>query len=119
MEKVKDYNETFGEKIRKHWNAFSMDMQVWWRDNKEWAVVVIPAGAVVATKLINSGTKLIRSASQLHALKVNAATMWDPTMQMHHVLKHPMTQLETSDYERLRNQGYTMSETLSMMNLKR
>lgn len=119
MEKVEDYKETFGEKARRKWNAFSMDMQVWWRDNHEWAIVVIPAGCAVAVKLINTGSKMISQASQLHAARINQATMWDPSMQMHHVLKHPMTQLETNDYERLRSQGFSMSETLNMMNLKR
>lgn len=120
MEKIKQSKwQEMKDSARMKWESFSMDMQVWWRDNKDWAVVVIPAGLVVATKLINAGTRLANSAIQANAAKHSAQVMWDPSMRMWHELRHPVSSVEADNIERLRAQGYTLNETLNILNLKK
>ena len=48
---------------------------------------------------------------------IQARTVWDPNLQIHHTLKRPMTEKQTQDYIRLINNGMKMNEALMTLRL--
>lgn len=95
----------------------SVYMQSWWKANSEWAIIVIPAASVVAAKAIGEGSKIIKSANNTRAARINACTVWDPRKQVHYTLKHPMSGVEANDYARLTNSGMSMYDALQTLRL--
>lgn len=92
-------------------------MASWWRENKEWAIVVIPATVAVGTKVITVCAKTINAHQQAKVAQINACTMWDPVKQIHVQTKHPLTRIELEDYMRLTQSGMTVSDALLTLNL--
>lgn len=90
------------------------DFRAWWRDNRDYAVVLIPAaigGLKIAHKSVSKHAEA-RVRKDLVEKRV-----WDPSRGVWYELKRPMTNSQRLKLDHMRTQGFTTGEALSRMKI--
>lgn len=112
---VKGHKKTFKEKFI----DVSNDIKIWWSENHEWAIIVLPVvlggGTWVVKKLVN-GT--IDIAKLLLEDRRISRKVYDHSNGDYLTLKHKLTNKEAIELNRLRKEmGLTVTEALDKMHL--
>ena len=108
----------FKQKLEcKFWNV-SNRIQVWWSQNKDWAIVVIPSVSVGATWLLK---KVVGGAITNHNLNKEKALkelyIYDMSLKAYWKLRRALSASEMLEIESRRKAGESLGEILRSMRL--
>lgn len=88
----------------------------WFNNNRDFAIIVIPAVITVSTILLKGGISLIKSAYRIkQANKIQqqkARTMYDYSLHRYWTLRRDLTNMEMMEIARRRKDGEKLAEIL-------
>lgn len=118
MDMRKQRRQEFWDNVRTKINGVSCDIRIWWSENKEWAIIVIPAGVAVSTKVIRVVTKLIATRVQAKQLDIYYnRQVYDPHDGIKYETKRSMTAADKKNFGELRRSGMSVYDSLVRLNL--
>ena len=110
-------NEFF-DNLKAKINSVSCDIRIWWSENKEWAIIVIPFGIGVTTKVVKAITKIVSARSQAKQLDIYYnRQVYDPHLGIKLETKRSMTAADKKNFVALRESGMGVYDALNRLNL--
>ena len=110
--------EEFKEKVRERFWKTSNGISVWWSQNKEWAVIVIPSVAMGATWVLK---RVISGAITNHNLnkekQLKELYIYDMSLKAYWKLRRGLSTSEMLEIESRRKMGESLGEILRSMRL--
>ena len=102
------------------WN-FSNDISVWWHENKDWAIFVVPVIPIAAGTgawLIKKGVSTALASRMLAKEKaLKELYIYDRGLGMYHKLRRPLRSGEAVRINELKKGGMALAEILRNMKL--
>lgn len=110
-------NEFF-DNLKAKVNSVSCDIRIWWSENKEWAIIVIPAGVALTSKMIKVITKLVSARTQAKQLDIYYnRQVYDPHDGIKYETRRSMTAADKKNFGELRRNGMSVYDALVRLNL--
>lgn len=95
-----------------------MDFAIWWQNNKEWAIVVIPAAFAVTAKVASVTAKTIKALNANKQAQVYYdQRVYDPRTGIKYTTIKPMSAGTKRELGRLINGGMSTYDALIKMDL--
>lgn len=110
--------EGWKRKKKEEFNSACVDIHVWWDNNKEWAVVVIPVAVGFSAKAFKIISKIVGHRMKTKELeKFYNRQIYDPVARVHLLTNRPMTAADKKAFAELRAQKYSVHDSLEYLGL--
>ena len=118
MNMRKQRRDEFFDDVKAKINSVSCDIRIWWSENKEWAIIVIPFGIGVTTKVVKTITKIVSARSQAKQLDIYYnRQVYDPRDGIKYETNRSMTAADKKNFGALRASGMSVYDSLMKLNL--
>jgi hypothetical protein len=116
---IEDFKKEERRRKRKAWfNEKCMDFSIWWSQNKDWAIVVIPFGIGLTAKTLRWLSSILKARYKAKQLDIYYdRRVYDPVMGIKYETKRTMTALDKENFTNLRRNGATVHDALKTLNL--